>query len=698
MEYGMIRHTLQRGFTLIEMLVIAPIVILAIGAFLTVIISMTGEVLSSRASNVLTYNVQDALNRIEQDVKLSTTFLATNNITLVAGEAQGYNNDATAFTNVGGTSGTSLILNTLATTGNPLATTSGIVYQKDKPNACGDSRVADNTPMSINIVYFVKNNTLWRRTIMPSNYTSLSVYCVAPWQQPSCAPGYTAVFCKTEDIKLVEGVTAANFNVSYYNSAASTAVNTVASDTLVSIGERGTALQSLSTASVAINASQNVAGRTIERSAVVRVSRLDTNASAIADVVTPTTPSAPTLSGVLSSPTSVIYTWPKVNGADSYTFQYNINGGAWQTPVTNQNVNTYTVTAGTHTDVINGRVSATNTAGTSAYSATSTITIPKWANFNFQNGWVDYGDVWAPGGYTKTSAGVVVLKGLLRRPGNSTNPQTIATLPVGYRPSQNYIYQRVGNSAVTRVDVRADGVVQISGINSDVSLDGIAFQPSGTTFTSLSLLNGWVVYGDSFYGQAPGYAIDGSGRVELRAMISGGTATDGTDLWTLPASTTPNQYMHMPAFANGNTVFSVSASPSVADAKGGSNAWYSIHSLYWPSSRATGSTCTTQWCNMTLQNSWVHYGAPFSTPQYTKGSDGVVSLKGLLGRGSAATQDTNILTLPAGYRPAGRLLISVANAYNGVARIDILANGDVRYILGSNVWLSLDGINFVAEQ
>lgn len=381
----MTRHTLQRGFTLIEMLVIAPIVILAIGAFLTVIISMTGEVLSSRASNVLTYNVQDALNRIEQDVKLSTTFLATNNITLVAGEAQGYNNDATAFTNVGGTSGTSLILNTLATTDNPLATTSGIVYQKDKPNACGDSRVADNTPMSINIVYFVKNNTLWRRTIMPSNYTSLSVYCVAPWQQPSCAPGYTAVFCKTEDIKLVEGVTAANFNVSYYNSAASTAVNTVASDTLVSIGERGTALQSLSTASVAINAAQNVAGRTIERSAVVRVSRLDTNASAIASFVPEVTPSPPSnLTAAYNGPGSIAVRWSP--NANTYSLQY-ANNSAFTSPtqINGITADNYTINnLSTSSSRYYIRVQSVNSAGSSSWSSS----VSEWITItNGLTGW-----------------------------------------------------------------------------------------------------------------------------------------------------------------------------------------------------------------------------------------------------------------------------------------------------------------------
>ena len=159
----------SRGFTLIEMLVIAPIVILAIGAFLAVIISMTGEVIATRASNTMVYNVQDALDRIEEDVKQAAGFLPTN-IGLVANSAQGYNDDGTSFTNVGGASGTSLILNMVATRQNPLETDYNYVYLRDQPDPCSDPH--NNIPLTYNIVYFVKNDTLWRRTIMPANYNN----------------------------------------------------------------------------------------------------------------------------------------------------------------------------------------------------------------------------------------------------------------------------------------------------------------------------------------------------------------------------------------------------------------------------------------------------------------------------------------------------------------------------------------------
>ena len=284
------------------MLVVAPIVILTIGAFLTVIINMTGEVLSSRASNSLSYNVQDTLNRIEQDVKLSNSFLATNSINLASdttysntgintNEKQGYSDDTTAFTNIAGSSGTSLILNMVATTTNPISASSSYVYLINKPNACAGASGL-NVPFTYNIVYFTKTvsnvTTLYRRTIMPNNYSdTTNTVCGVPYQQPSCSPAYMdtqlgSVFCKTKDIALVSG-TSVSFLLQYFNGEASTAVNSVAS-TAVLAADRNVALQSATTLGVSIDAQQTAAGRAVERVAVLRVSRLDVNASSVATI------------------------------------------------------------------------------------------------------------------------------------------------------------------------------------------------------------------------------------------------------------------------------------------------------------------------------------------------------------------------------------------------------------------------------
>ncbi len=695
----------KRGFTIVELLVIAPIVILTIGAFITVIVNMTGDVLASRATNVLTYSIQDALNRIEGDVKLSTGFLAENNVALTT--PQGFGNDTTNFENTDGTNGNMLILNTLATTGNPISTTSGLIYLTNQPNGCNDSLVNQNKPMTLNVIYFVKDDTLWRRVVMPSNY--LTAGCNIPWQQPSCNPSVSGAFCKTQDIRLVDNVKTTDFVTQYFSAANSLISDSVANDPTKTALERNTALQSLTTVSATINVNATTAGRNISQSGTIRATKLDINASTIADAIVPVTPATPTVSGSTSAPVSAVFTWPAVQGATSYSVDYNINGGAWTTGFTNQNTTTYTVPGcdtasapcSTHTDVVNVRVTATNIAGTSGY-ATSSITIPLWTNIVLKNNWIDYSTSnWATAAYTKTRSGLVVLKGLIK---SGSASAVIGSLPVGYRPSQTLLFQSIATSASSRVDVYTNGDIRIVSGSGDLSLESIRFMPTGTTFTNVAppFYNGWANYGDAGYVIPPQYNQDSSGRINLQAMIGSGTVTDGTTMFVMPAGLRPTLYAHLPS--NNCGVFGVFAldqnSTGDVEAKGGSNCWYSIHTIYYPASRASGGTygstsCTTQWCNLTLQNSWIYYNPPFSTPEYTKGNDGMVMLKGLL-RAGATGGDTVIATLPSGYRPAQRLLITIPS--NGaLARVDILPDGTIRFEIGSNAWLSIDNIIFMAD-
>jgi len=258
----------KSGFTIVEILIVAPIVILVIGIFVSTIVSMTGEVLATRAANTLAYNAQEALNLIEQDVKLSGAFLATNNITLQLG--QGYDNDTTAFKNVG-TNGTMLILNTYATTSNPLTASRDLVYASDQPNSCGSAAVNQNLPVMMNIVYFIKDSTLWRRVIAPSFYAMVG--CSVPWQQPSCVPGYnptTYPFCKTQDMRLVDGIASGGFNVEYFPSPSSATANAIASDSDQLDSARLAALQANSTVGVTITAANTTAGRAISQSGTIR--------------------------------------------------------------------------------------------------------------------------------------------------------------------------------------------------------------------------------------------------------------------------------------------------------------------------------------------------------------------------------------------------------------------------------------------
>jgi len=705
-------QVLKRGFTLVEMMVIAPIVILLIGAFIALIVNLTGEVMSSRGSNVLTYNLQDALNQIEEDVKLSSTYLSSTNIN-ISSTKQGYGGDTTngstvPFTNIqkSGGSTASLILNGLVTNGNPMSTLTGYVYLANSPNPCTSvSEYSNNRPMSMNIVYFVDSqNTLWRRVIMPSNYATASVRCgsAAPWQQPSCTPGYNTVtmsFCKTNDMRMIDGVSPSDFVVQYFSSASSTSADTTANNpTVTNDTVRNTALQATPTVAVTITAKQTVAGRDIQRAVTVRATRLDTNASSIAIDAPPTeVPAVPSVTSTVSDGHNVTFTWPRVATATSYDLEWRLNGGAWQAEPEATNVDnnsrSYTITDGGHQDTVEARVRSTNALGDSAWG-TNSLTIPLWAPLILKGGWTDYAQGYTTAAYTKTKAGVVMLKGLVR--GGTGD---IGTLPPDYAPEKVIMFATSSNQVVGRLDIRADGTVDAEVGNSAwFSLDGTAFMPNGTTFTNFSYQNGWTTW-DSANWNPAGYATDSLGRVHLRGLMKGGTTTAGTTIASVPSAILAPEYTHWVQIVNNSAghLSTVPSNSTLIAKTGASTQFNSLSAMYYTSSRASGTTCTTQWCNMSLQNGWVHYGSPYSTPQYTKGSDGIVSLKGLIRSGTSGA----ITTLPSGYCPKQRLLMTVITA-DVWGRVDMIPQGNGTCILTGNsystTWLSLDSFKYIADQ
>ena len=233
--------------------------------------------------------------------------------------------------------------------------------------------------MTMNVIYFVKTDpttnlsTLWRRTMMPANYNTPAARCSTPFQQPSCAPGVTSSLCATNDVKLVEGVPASGFFVQYFTAANSDIPDTVSSDTGATVADRNAALRTTPTIAVSIVASQAVAGKTIERSATLRATRLDINASTIADTLVQSSLSgAPTnLSIATDSGSQVTASWDAPSGfPTSYTL-HNSRKSDFSSPTTLSNISATTkaVTGLTGATGYFFRVSATNSFGTTSYSS-----------------------------------------------------------------------------------------------------------------------------------------------------------------------------------------------------------------------------------------------------------------------------------------------------------------------------------------
>lgn len=688
----------QTGFTLIEMLVIAPIVILTIGAFLTAVISMTGEVVASRASNAQVYNIQDALNRIEEDVKQSAAFLPATDVTIAS--PQGYNDATQAFTNVD-PAYKAMILSMVATTDNPLSNESRAIFT-NTPNPCDNPALAStNRPLTYNVVYFVKNNTLWRRTVMNSNYATAG--CSVPWQVPSCTAG-SGGNCFTNDIKLVEGVT--NFTVNYYSDATENYLISNAYSTTLST--RTAALLSAPTITATISATQQAGGRDVTNSASVHVSRLATNASAIKALAPPTTPIAPTVTANSLPAAKTAFYWNAVPGATGYKFEYKRgDDGSWTLGFNNPNdaaTRTYTLAARYNGEIVQGRVTAI-TSGATTPSGTPTIlsvTTPVWEPLAMSNGWTLYDNTHTTPAYTKTAGGVILVKGFIKRSGTPTDGEIIGTLPDGYRPQNGRITfgNMTSGNASGRIDVDTNGqILYASGSATWFSLDTVRFYPSSSYYTA-ALTNGWTNAGctcnaKASYIQAPNYRVFTQGRV------APGTTTNGTRIFSLDSSMLPSNYLLLSTMSDGWAYIaardtSAGTNSGIAARNSGSgniSVTTDFLNYSYGGWLTTGYSFGTNWRNFANSNN-------YSAFKYTKTADNLVSLQGVVewyGSGSPSSSSL-ILTLPVDYRPKERLVLPVASAGN-LARIEISTDGTVRWMAGSTVqndWLSLDGITFLS--
>lgn len=95
-----------------------------------------------------------------------------------------------------------------------------------------------------------------------------------------------------------------------------------------------------------------------------------------------------------------------------------------------------------------------------------------------------------------------------------------------------------------------------------------------------------------------------------------------------------------------------------------------------------------------FQNAWINFNA--NAPEFAafwKDSAGIVRLRGIIKSGTIAL---TAFTLPKGYWPLGtrRFAVGSAGAYG---QIDVTITGTVIPTIGSNTWVSLDGVQFRAE-
>ncbi len=695
------------GFTLVEVLVISPIVILFIGAFIALIVTLTGESIQIREKNASAYDMQSTFDEIESNVLRTTGFVAD---TGLIATPQGRNNATAAFTN---TADDTLILKSAATTGSPLDANRSLIYTGT--GAC-DSR---NPTYEYLSVYFLAldpdtttnttDQALYRRTILPQ-----VAACASAWQRGSCAESVVSSntsVCKTSDEKLLGSV--ASFNVDYFSGT--TPVTNANAATANSI-------------SITINSSKQVSGSPVSYTSSITV----TSQNVITADSTPPTPApGPSITWSRNNtgpnPYQTVFSWQPAGNATEYIVRYAYNGGAPQEQSVGLSATpSFPLNLGARKNFIDYfEVKVVTNSGTFSYGTPPSLppNIPSWNECNFQNGWNNYGTVnpsttFTTAGFTKTSSKLIGLKGLVA---GGTMGQTICTLPVGFRPkfaNEKLIFQTATSASNTgRVDILPTGeIVAVSGSNGWVSLDGIIFVADDSTYSwtvpaggTAGWQNGWQNYNAMYGGNSHSTlrtTTDSQGRRHVQGLGGyTGTAPNSQVMTNIGAGTGPNATLHYPAQSGGPGIVQVFNNGNIST-RSTPNSYQQLQLIYRNGS-ATG------WQTMpftSAPNEWGNYdSANWPAMRCHKGPDDVVVVQGLIAHNAASDGNNKYIgSLPTGCgrfssgKPQGigyedELILSPWLSNETPGRVDFIRGQDLYSVATQDSWTSLDGIHFIAD-
>lgn len=692
-----------KGFTLVEVLVISPIIILFIGMFISLLVSLTGESLVVRERNVAIYDTQEAVDTIQESVSKGIGFLTRTEVLQSPQGSSDVGNEA--FTYETYNSPDTLIVKLAATNKSPTDPTRSLVYKG--AGAC-DSK---NPIYFYYEIYMVRrdletadaeDNALFKRTILPSGAA-----CSTVWQRGSCrAESMTTSnrsLCQRKDEKLVGGIS--DFQVDFFKGT--TAV----------VPEEATDVNT------SINISKSIAGSEITYGSTSRAQSTNvqpaqhTQAQSGTPAANPS-PDNPAIQVVRSdtSPYRTTITWTRIGNATGYRARYTVGGGAVQTVDLLQTGSnpTFDINASHRKQaVVLTEVKVLTSSGELDYGTIPAISpIPNWNECTFQNGWHNYkdwygGNTFTTGGYTKTSSKIVALKGLVRTQGSIGN--TVCTLPEGFRPkfaNEKLIFQvATGNgSNWGRVDILPGGqIVVVNGGTDWVSLDGIMFiaDDSNYTWTTPGWQNGWTNYNSMYGGNAHASlraTTDSEGRRHVQGLGGySGTAPIGVAM-TCPGAT--SRTLHYPAVSGSGPGIVQASTSGCINTRSTAASWQSLQLIYRQST-ATG------WQNIPFSSNWGNYDINnWPTMQCHRGADDIVIVKGLVAHndptdGNNAAISGNIpcgkFSSGQGYGQAERLIFSPWLSNETTGRVDLI-NGE--YIISQGTqdpWTALDGIRYVAD-
>lgn len=252
----------HQGFTLVEMLVVIPIALILVAVLVNALIRMTHSASLSNERTTRMSQLTRALDLIEQDVAVANQFLSKPALRDETGrvnadfikESDLNNPQLTDSVRCGiypeshvgsgrcggrGSAHQRLIVNRLASVTPPDVDTNVKHLAHFKNGAFSEHYCKYNPPVLFNVVYFVKDGNLYRRSILPrtgvGNRFDPDLLCAwreknsagvaygpthhLPWQKPTCSKeefskDRLGKYCQAQDLLLLEG---AEIKIEYLN-------------------------------------------------------------------------------------------------------------------------------------------------------------------------------------------------------------------------------------------------------------------------------------------------------------------------------------------------------------------------------------------------------------------------------------------------------------------------------------------------
>jgi hypothetical protein len=230
--------TKRSGFTLVEVAVVTPILILVATGLIVGLVLMANNISGPNRQNSLIRNQHQALSALESDIVNSTGFLADNFMT--SGTAQIGDYTFSDPNSADYSSPPRLLILKYNLSQNPSDTGRTIPSFINVPypsgNPCSPTTITDeNNTEPIIIVYYVKTETdsgktLYRRTLTASrsnpSIDALGPECLTKLARRSCQQ-VTPPTCNNQDLRLTDSSGLKDFQIVFYT----------APDTLVPISD-----------------------------------------------------------------------------------------------------------------------------------------------------------------------------------------------------------------------------------------------------------------------------------------------------------------------------------------------------------------------------------------------------------------------------------------------------------------------------